>query len=62
MVFVEDAVGLMNGTYDIHTRFDYTFQHPDYRNKLRDDAFAKQLVKKPELAKVAVNPLKAVKR
>jgi acetate kinase len=62
MVFVEDVVGLMNGTYDIHTRFDYTFQHPDYRNKLRDDAFAKQLVKKPELAKVAVNPLKAVKR
>jgi acetate kinase len=61
-VFVEDVVGLMTGTYDIHTRFDYTFQHPDYRNKLRDDAFVKQLVKKPELAKVAVNPLKAVKR
>jgi acetate kinase len=62
MVFVEDAVGLMNGTYDIHTRFDYTFQHPDYRNKLRDGAFAKQLVKKPELAKVAANPLGTVKR
>jgi len=27
-VFVEDVVGLMNGSYDIHTRFDYTFQHP----------------------------------
>ena len=53
-VFVEDVVGLMNGTYDIHTRFDYTFQHPGYRNHLRDDAFAKQCVKKPALAKVAV--------
>ena len=53
-VFVEDVVGLMNGSYDIHTRFDYTFQHPGYRNHLRDDAFAKQCVKKPALAKVAV--------
>ncbi|PIU17796.1 MAG: propionate kinase, partial [Elusimicrobia bacterium CG08_land_8_20_14_0_20_59_10] len=24
-VFVEDVAGLMNGSYDIHTRFDYTF-------------------------------------
>jgi acetate kinase len=51
---VEDVVGLMNGSYDIHTRFDYTFQHPGYHNQLRDDAFAKQCVKKPALAKVAV--------
>ncbi|OGS16934.1 MAG: propionate kinase [Elusimicrobia bacterium RIFOXYA2_FULL_58_8] len=56
-VFVEDVVGLMNGAYDIHTRFDYTFQHPGYRNKLRDDAFAKQCVKKPALLKVAASPL-----
>ena len=54
-VFVEDVVGLMNGSYDIHTRFDYTFQHPDYRNKLRDDAFAKQCAKKPELLTVAAS-------
>jgi acetate kinase len=53
-VFVEDVVGLMNGSYDIHTRFDYTFQHPGYRNHLRDDAFAKQCLKKPALATVAV--------
>ena len=60
-VFVEDVVGLMNGTYDIHTRFDYTFQAADYRNSLRDDAFAKQCVKKPDLLKVAANPLTHVK-
>jgi acetate kinase len=61
-VFVEDVVGLMNGTYDIHTRFDYTFQHPGYRNALRDDAFAKQCVKKPALLKVAANPMDAAAR
>ncbi|HCC46726.1 MAG TPA: propionate kinase [Elusimicrobia bacterium] len=60
-VFVEDVVGLMNGSYDIHTRFDYTFQHPDYVNKLRDDAFAKQCVKKPGLLKVAAKPMEHAK-
>jgi len=60
-VFVEDVVGLMNGNYDIHTRFDYTFQHPGYRNHLRDDAFAKQCLKKPALAKVAVKAPEGVK-
>ncbi|HBA59952.1 MAG TPA: propionate kinase [Elusimicrobia bacterium] len=61
MVFVEDVAGLMNGSYDIHTRFDYTFQHPAYRNKLRDDAFAKQCAKKPALLKVAVPPPAEIK-
>ncbi|MCM2267508.1 MAG: acetate kinase [Elusimicrobiales bacterium] len=60
-VFVEDVVGLMNGSYDVHTRFDYTFQHPGYRNKLRDDAFAGQCVKKPALLKVAAAPAVAAK-
>ncbi len=61
-VFVEDVAGLMNGSYDIHTRFDYTFQHPDYRNHLRDEAFAKQCVKKPALLNVAANPQAEAKR
>ena len=61
-VFVEDAAGLMNGTYDIHTRFSYTFQEPGYRNKLRDDAFAKQCAKKPALLTVEANPPARVKR
>ncbi|MDA8129979.1 MAG: acetate kinase [Elusimicrobia bacterium] len=59
-VFVEDVAGLMAGTYDVHTKFDYTFQHADYRNRLRDEAFAAQCVKKPELLSVAVNPPEAV--
>lgn len=58
-VFVEDVAGLMNGKYDVHTRFAYTFQHPEYRNKLRDDAFARQCAAKPALLKVDANPLAA---
>ncbi|MDO8804597.1 MAG: acetate kinase [Elusimicrobiota bacterium] len=55
-VFVEDVAGLMNGKYDIHTRFTYTFQDPEYRNKLRDDAFARQCADKPALLTVEANP------
>ena len=61
-VFVEDVAGLIGGTYDIHTRFDYTFQHAGYRNRLRDDAFAKQCAKKPSLLKVAAAPLERARR
>ncbi|MEK7720986.1 MAG: acetate kinase, partial [Elusimicrobiota bacterium] len=54
-VFVEDVAGLMGGNYDIHTRFTYTFQHPEYRNKLRDDAFARQCARTPALLTVAAD-------
>ncbi len=55
-VFVEDVAGLLGGKYDIHTKFNYTFQHPEYRNSLRDAAFAKQCASKPDLLKVEANP------
>ncbi|MDD5627752.1 MAG: acetate kinase [Elusimicrobia bacterium] len=55
-VFIEDVVAITNGTYDIHTRFTYRFQSPDYRNSLRDEAFCRELAKKPGLAKVACDP------
>ncbi|MBI4352258.1 MAG: acetate kinase [Elusimicrobia bacterium] len=55
-VFVEDVAGLMAGKYDVHTKFNYTFQHPEYRNKLRDAAFARQCAAKPALLKVDANP------
>jgi acetate kinase len=54
-VFVEDVAGLLNGTYDIHTKFTYAFQKPDYRNTLRDAAFEKECAKKPGLLGVAVS-------
>ncbi len=61
-VFVEDVAGLINGSYDIHTRFTYTFQDASYRNSLRDDAFVKQCVKKPALLKVEANPPAGARR
>jgi acetate kinase len=54
-VFVEDVAGLIDGTYDIHTKFDYSFQSPGYRNILRDTAFEKECEKKPKLKEVVVN-------
>ncbi|MEW5951581.1 MAG: acetate kinase [Elusimicrobia bacterium] len=55
-VFVEDVIGLLKGNYDIHTRFSYSFQKPDYVNAIREDAFKKELEEKPKLALVAVRP------
>ncbi|MGD0621224.1 MAG: acetate kinase [Thermacetogeniaceae bacterium] len=51
LIMVEDTIALLNGTYDVHTNFRYSFQDPAYRNKQRDDEFQKQLQKKPEMAK-----------
>jgi acetate kinase len=55
-VFVEDVAGLLDGTYDIHTKFTYMFQKPGYRNSLRDKAFEKDCVKKPGLLGIAADP------
>lgn len=46
-VFIEDVVHLMNGTYDLHTRFTYRFQGKDYVNTLRCLEFAEELKKNP---------------
>jgi len=51
-VFVEDVIGLLNGNYDVHTNFIYSFQKPDYRNEIREAAFKKELIKKPELKNI----------
>ena len=50
----EDAHALMNGTYDVHTSFNYSFQSPDYRNKARDAALPGDIAKNPELQKIIV--------
>jgi acetate kinase len=51
LIIVEDTVAIMNGTYDVHTNFKYSFQNPAYRNLQRDAELEKQLEKKPEMAK-----------
>jgi acetate kinase len=52
LVMTEDTVAIMEGRYDIHTKFTYSFQDPHYKNLLREENFAKELEKKPELAEI----------
>ncbi|MCX7654911.1 MAG: acetate kinase [Treponemataceae bacterium] len=56
LVMTEDAYALMQGTYDIHTRFTYTFQRRDYLNKSREEALKRDLQKNPDLASIIVRP------
>ena len=55
LVFVEDVVALLEGTYDVHTNFKYTFQDQDYRNLMREKAFEKECKEKPSLLKIKAN-------
>ncbi len=55
LVFVEDVVALLEGTYDIHTNFKYTFQEEDYKNLMRKKSFEKECTKRPDLSKIKVN-------
>ena len=52
LVMTEDAYALMAGTYDVHTNFTYSFQSPDYVNKIRAEGLKKDLEKNPDLAKI----------
>ncbi|MCX5785415.1 MAG: acetate kinase [Elusimicrobia bacterium] len=56
-VFVEDAAGLLKGNYDVHSKFQYSFQNMGYRNTMRDKAFEKECEKKPGLEKIAALPV-----
>ena len=58
LVMTEDAFALMNGTYDIHTNFHYTFESPDYVNKARARGLKENLKKKPELERIIAVPPK----
>ena len=56
LVMTEDAYALMNGTYDIHTNFHYSFEDPSYVNKARARGLKEQLKKKPELERIIALP------
>jgi len=47
LVMTEDAFALMNGTYDVHTKYHYIFQDRHYENKARAAALKLDMVKKP---------------
>jgi acetate kinase len=56
LVMTEDAYALMKGSYDVHTRFTYSFQSRDYVNKGRAEGLKSELAKNPELAGIIANP------
>ncbi len=43
LVFIEDVVAILKGNYDFHTRFKYSFQDPSYVNKMREEAYKKEM-------------------
>ena len=56
LVMTEDAYALMAGTYDVHTKFTYSFQSKDYVNKGRDEGLKAELAKTPELKEIIATP------
>ncbi len=52
LVMTEDTVALLEGKYDVHTNFKYSFEDPLYRNLLREEAFKKEVEKKPGLREI----------
>lgn len=58
LVMTEDAFALMNGTYDVHTKYHYSFQDAGYENKQREAGLVSDLKKKPYLADLIARPKK----
>jgi acetate kinase len=56
LVMTEDAYALMKGSYDVHTKFTYSFQSRDYVNKGRAEGLRNELAKNPGLAEIIANP------
>ncbi|MDR2068904.1 MAG: acetate kinase [Spirochaetaceae bacterium] len=56
LVMTEDAHALMAGTYDVHTKFTYSFQSRDYVNKGRAAGLREELAKNPELQSIIAMP------
>ncbi|MDR2767108.1 MAG: acetate kinase [Treponema sp.] len=56
LVMTEDAYALVSGSYDIHTKFTYSFQSRDYVNKSRAEGLKGELAKHPELKEIIAPP------
>lgn len=52
LVITEDTQALVDGTYNIHTSFKYSFQSHDYRNRLRNSALPADIRSNPELKSI----------
>ncbi len=62
LVMTEDTYALVNGTYDVHTSFSYTFQDPGYINVERDAGVERDLRKIQGLERIVVSPRGAGKQ
>jgi acetate kinase len=56
LVMTEDTYALIQGTYDIHTKFTYSFQSRGYINKAREEMLKVELAEKKGLAEVVAHP------
>ena len=56
LVMTEDTFAIMNGDYDVHTNFSYSFQDPGYRHKDRDKKFEEEIRDRPQLAEIRAEP------
>jgi len=55
LVMIEDTYALVSGTYDVHTRFTYSFQNPDYINYERSACVDADFTKFNGLDKIVVS-------
>ncbi|MCF7946079.1 MAG: acetate kinase [Spirochaetia bacterium] len=58
LVMTEDTYALVNGSYDIHTKFQYSFQSAEYVNKARAKSLETDLQKRPHLKGLIAHPPK----
>ena len=56
LVMTEDTHALLEGTYDMHTNFTYSFQSRSYVNKAREGMLKAELAEKKSLAEVIARP------
>ncbi|MGL4524687.1 MAG: acetate kinase [Spirochaetia bacterium] len=52
LVMTEDTYALVNGTYDVHTKYQYSFGEAGYVNKAREASLPKDLQRLPGLEKI----------
>jgi acetate kinase len=56
LVMTEDTYALLQGTYDVHTNFSYSFQDKNYVNREREELLQKDLAKKEGLKDIIAQP------
>ena len=56
LVMTEDAVALIHGSYDVHTRFSYRFASSTYRNLSREARLNAELEANPQLESIIARP------